>query len=153
VVLDGQRLTVVLARQPPPGARELPGFLGIGGAGESRSHAFNLPEGEFAGGRSTTGFWGVGKPLKLRVGQSATLCQFGCVDRTTGRSSDRDLAFDRDPLADFKPLPRRGEGDNHVARVTVRVLRMDPSWTLDSPEVKQFLDFRGAIRRAASGGE
>jgi hypothetical protein len=149
MVTDGQRMTVVLARQPPPGARELPGFLGVGGT----SHAFSLPEGEFAGGRSTTGYWGVDKPLELRVGQSATLCQFGCVDRKKGRSSDLDLTFDRDPLADLKPLPRRGEGDNHVARVSVRVLRMDPSWTLDSPEVKRFLDFRRALRRAAGGGE
>jgi hypothetical protein len=153
MVTDGQRMTVVLARQPPPGARQLPGFLGVGGDGNSSSHAFRLPEEEFTGGRSTTAFWGVGKPLELRVGQSATLCQFGSVDHKTGRSSDRDLAFDSDPLADFKPLPRRGDGDNHVARVTVRVLRMAPTWTLDSPEVKQFLDFRRAMRRAAGGNE
>ncbi len=151
MVMDGQRMTVVLARQPPSGARQLPGFLGVGGDGGSSSEAFSLPEEEFAGGRSTTTYWGVDKPLELRVGQSATLCQFGSVDHKTGRSSVRDLAFDRDPLADFKPLPRRGEGDNHSARVTVRVMRMDPSWTLDSPEVKQFLDFRRAMRRAAGG--
>jgi hypothetical protein len=150
---DGQRMTVVLARQPPPGARELPGFLGVAGDGGSTGHAFRLPEEEFAAGRSTTAYWGVEKPLELRVGQSATLCQFGTCDLRTGHSSDRDLAFDRDPLADFKPLPRRGEGDNDVARVTVRVMRMDPGWTLDSPEVKQFLDFRTALRRAAGGGE
>jgi hypothetical protein len=153
MVMDGQRLTVVLARQPPPGTRQLPAFLGVGGDGGTSSHAFTLPEEEFAGGRSTTSSWGVAKPLELRVGQSATLCQFGSVDHKTGRSSDRDLAFDRDPLADFKPLPRRGEGDNHVARMTVRVLRMDPSWTLDSQEVKEFLDFRRAMRRAAGEGD
>jgi hypothetical protein len=28
MVMDGQRMTVVLAREPPPGARQLPGFLG-----------------------------------------------------------------------------------------------------------------------------
>jgi hypothetical protein len=149
MVTDGQQIVMVLARVPPPGARELTGFLGVGGT----SHSFSLPEGEFAGGRSTTGFWGLEQPLELRVGQSATLGQFGCVDRKKGRSSDLDLGFDRDPLADFKPLPRGGDADNHVARVTVRVMRMGPNWTLDSPEVKQFLDFRKAMRRAAGGGE
>jgi hypothetical protein len=147
MVADGGRLIVVVAQRPPPGARKLTGFL----AGGSASHGFTLPEDEFAGGRSTTASWGVDKPLDLRVGQSATLYQFGSVDHSSGRSSDRDLGFDRDPLADFKPLPRRGEGDNRVACVTVRVLRMDPSWTLDSPEAKQFLDFRRAMRRAAGG--
>jgi hypothetical protein len=151
MVLGGQWMTIVLARQPPPGARQLPGFLGIGGDRGSNSHAFRLPEEEFAGGRSTTSYWGVDKPLELRVGQSATLCQFGCVDFKTGRSSDDDLAFDRDPLTTFNPLRRRGEGGNHVARMTVRVMRMDPNWTLDSPEVKQFLDFRKGMRRAAGG--
>jgi hypothetical protein len=149
MIRDGQRMTVVLARQPPPGTRQLPCFLGVGGDGNWVSHAVRLPEEEFPAGRSTTGYWGVDKPLELRVGQSATLCQFGSVDLSAGRSSDRELAFDRNPLADLKPLPRMGAGNNHVARLTVRVMRMDPTWTLDSPEVKQFLNFRGALRRAA----
>jgi hypothetical protein len=153
IVRDGQRLTVVVARQPPPGAQQLPGFLGVGDDGNWNSQAFRLAEEEFAGGRSTTAGWGIAKPLELRVGQSATLCQFGSVDHKTGRSSDSDLAFDRDPLTDFKPLPRRGEADNNVARVTVRVMGINPSWTLASPEVKQFLDFRTAMRRAADAGE
>jgi hypothetical protein len=148
MLMDGQRLTVALTRVPPPGARELAGFLGVGDAGEWRSHSFSLPEGEFAGRRSTTGSWAVEKPLELRVGRSATLCQFGCIGRNAGPVVDRELAFDHDPLADFKPLARRGEKDNHVARVTVRIMRMAPTWTLDSPEVKEFLDFRK--RQAAS---
>ena len=85
-----------------PGARQLPGFLGVGGDGSSISHTFRLSEEEFAGGRSTTSYWGVDKPLDLRVGQSATLCQFGSVDGRSGRSSERDLGFDRDPLAVFR---------------------------------------------------
>ena len=147
MVADGERLIVVMAQRPPPRAHALTGFL----AGGSASHSFTLPEDEFAGGRSTTAYWGVDKPLDLRVGQSATLCQFGSVDGRSGRSSDRDLGFDRDPLADFKPLPRIGEGGNHVARMSIRVMRMDPSWTPDSPQVKQFVD-RGRFGSFGDGG-
>jgi hypothetical protein len=149
IVSDGGRIIVAVANRPPPGGRKLICFLGAGTAG----HGITLPQDEFVGGASTISSWAVEKPLELRVGQSATLCQFGSSDGRSGQSSERDLGFDRDPLADFRPLPRIGEGGNHVARMSVRVMRMDPTWTLDSPEVKQFLDFRRALQRAAGGRE
>jgi hypothetical protein len=154
LIRDGGRITVATMHGRVPG-EGIPGSVSTywsrpGGSGEEHK-PFVLPQRDFVGAGMTSE-WALSKAVDARIGQAATLCQFGCVDDRTGRTDETPLRPLEDPHGEFKPLPRIRDGENHADRLTVRLLFMARKGDhLDFPkEPEEFVDVASFLKRAAA---
>src|SRR5262245_50997202 len=110
----------------------------------ANSTRIDLAQGLRVGGVGPA-IWSADEPLCGRPGQARTVLQMAAVDDRSGVVSSRELDLLNNRSGEFRPLPPVRKGQNGQARLTLRILFMDPSWTQESKEVRDFLDHRKAL--------
>jgi hypothetical protein len=115
--------------------------LMVSGANSTR---INFAQGLRVGGVGPA-IWSAEEPLCGRPGQALTLLQMAAVDDRSGVVSSRELDLLNNRSGEFRPLPPVRKGQNGQARLTLRIMFMDPSWTHESKEVREFLDHQKAL--------
>jgi hypothetical protein len=114
------------------------------GVSRANSTRIDFAQGLRVGGVGPA-IWSADEPLRGRPGQALTLLQIAAVDDRSGVASSRELDVLNNRSGAFRPLPPVRKGQNGQARLTLRIMFMDPSWTHESKEVRDFLDPRKAL--------